>query len=224
MRSSSIGHPRLILVLVVACCLPASSQGFGKSSRTTRLSKRLWKELSDLYSDPPYDNNNNTDPASGITTVVNEIEEEEPRPSRGLFHGLWRRGVKTSAGVRSIGICRMDLLVVRGGSSTNMNHPLCHIDLWARSLALSLAWVVSFQTLGRAMVASWDSLCEVCGFACFCVSGLDLLSISIYCILIDSHLMLSFYDSTSCIVGTTIHEYRKSNGRTHRQGNSYVGP
>ena len=188
---SFIGHPRLLLVLVVACCLPSSSQGFGKSSRTSRLSKRLWKELSDLYTDPPYDNNNNdTHPNSGIRNVVNETEEEEPRPSRGLVRGLWHRGVKTSAGVRSIGICRMDLLVVRGGSSTNMNHPFSHVDGWARSMALSLAWVVSFQTLGRAIVVSWDSLCEVCVDSRVS-SPLDetCFEFSIYYdILIDSHL------------------------------------
>jgi hypothetical protein len=151
----------LLMLVVVACCLP-SSQGFGKSSRTTRLSKRLlWKELTDPYY------KNNTDPTSGIA-VFNETEEE-PRPSRGLVRGLWRRGVNTSVRVRTFGIRRMDVLV-RGGSSTN--HPLSHLDQWARSLALSLAWVVSFQTLGTAMVAYRNS---VCVFACFCASGQNLL-------------------------------------------------
>jgi hypothetical protein len=158
-------HPLLLLlmVLMVACCLP-SSQGFGKSSRsrTTRLSKRLWKELSDEW--------NNTDP--GIITVVNETEEEQLRPSKGLVRGLWRRGVKTSVGVRTIDIRRTStdlLLFVRGGSSSTNHHLLSHVlDRWARSLALSLAWVVSFQTLGTAMVAYRDDLYEVCLCVCLC--------------------------------------------------------
>lgn len=182
MRSSekSSRRIRLLVLLVVACCLPSRSQGFGKSSssRITRLSKRLWNEFSDLYTDRPYDTDNSTDPTtSGITAIVvnvNETTEEEPYPSEsrgGLVRGLWRRGVNTSVGVRTIDIdiviCRRtDLLLVRGGSSTKMNHPLSHVDRWARSLALSLAWVVSFQTFGAAMVAYRDSLYEVCVDLC----------------------------------------------------------
>jgi hypothetical protein len=168
--SSRKWRPLLLLQLVlVACCFP-SSQGFGKGSRrSTRISKRLWKELSDLYNDPAFtdDNKNNTDPTNGTVVKDNTITEEEPpSDSRGFFHGLWRRGVKTSLGVRSNTIIHRTDLFVRRGST---NHPLSHVDRWARSLGLSLAWVVSFQTLGTVMVAYRESLYEVCVRAFVCV-------------------------------------------------------
>jgi hypothetical protein len=122
-----------VLVILMIC----TAQGFGKGARAHNISKRQ-KSL-----------NGSARKGGSLPTSQGD--------SDGFFRVIWRRGLKRSisvaSGVRSV--CSLS----RGGSTLSS---MGNLDRWGRSLSLFLAWIVSVQSIGSALVVHHQSLFEVC--------------------------------------------------------------
>ena len=223
-RSSRDWRVVALIVLIASSFGSESAQGF-EGNRGHRPSTRNIDDSSLRGEEGRQQRKNRTNDSAISGSAPHDDSFPVPRRTlRILRHRVVRRSVNIVEGVRtrstnsqsggSAFVHPWSCRTIRGGALQPPNV----VDRLARSWALFLAWVVSFQTLRSAVRYHKEFLLEVCGmipFSQFCF-------LPNYTVVVSISLLCAFQTFKNSLACNSIYEHRKYQGSPNNSKNPGV--